>query len=138
LEKEKEFTPKAHTGNEHQRIAMGFEQSEANVMRKKFRDIRSLGRSSLAPFIEGEPFKARHERRKKTNLSYADELSNWCNDNGWRFEIKNDAHHWIFRKGNTLVEWWPSSAKLVKNKAWSKGIHCHDYLKVINFLGKQK
>ncbi len=33
-----------------------------------------------------------------------------------------------------LVEWWPSSAKLVLNKQWSKGIHCHDWQQARDFL----
>lgn len=104
----------------------------------KFKDGRSLGKSAIAPFIPDEDPRDRHKRRKDTNLFFAHDLSNWCNENGWKFEIKNDAHHWIFRKNKTLVEWWPSSAKLVKDKQWKKGIHCHDYLKVINFLKKEK
>ena len=103
----------------------------------KFKDKHSLGRSAIAPFIEGEAFRDRHKRRKGTNLFFAHDLQKWCNEHGWKFEIKNDAHHWIFRKNKSLVEWWPSSAKLVKDKKWSKGIHCHDYLKVISFLEKQ-
>jgi len=31
------------------------------------------------------------------------------------------------RKDPFLAEWWPSSAKLVLNKKWEEGIHCHDY-----------
>lgn len=104
----------------------------------KFKDTKSLGRSVIAPFVPGEHYSERHARRKEVNLSAADELKQWCHLFGWKFEIKNDGHHWIFRKNNTLVEWWPSSAKLVKNKQWKKGIHCHDYLKVIKFLEKEK
>jgi len=103
----------------------------------KFRDVNSFGKSAIAPFIQDEDPRDRHERRKNTNLSYADDLKQWCHLFGWKFEIKNDGHHWIFRKNNTLIEWWPSSAKLVKNKQWKKGVHCHDYLKVIAFLEKQ-
>lgn len=104
----------------------------------KFKDIKSLGKSSIAPFDPDEDWRDRHARRKNVNLSYADELKQWCRLYAWKFEIKNDGHHWIFQKGNILVEWWPSSAKLVKNKEWTKGIHCHDYTKVIDFLSKQK
>lgn len=103
----------------------------------KFKDTQSLGRSVIAPFRGDESWNQRHARRKNTNLSYADELKSWCHSFGWNFEIKNEGHHWIFKKNETLIEWWPSSAKLVKNKQWKKGIHCHDFLKVIEFLEKQ-
>lgn len=100
----------------------------------KYSDVRSLGRSEIAPFIEGENPRDRHSRRKGTASFFEQELSKWCNESGWKFEIKNEGHHWIFRKNKTLVEWWPSSAKLVKDKKWSKAVHCHDYLKVIKYI----
>ena len=103
----------------------------------KFKDTKSFGKSVIAPFQPDESWHRRHARRKNTNLQYTDELKSWCQLYKWKFEIKNEGHHWIFRKDETLVEWWPSSAKLVKNKQWKKGIHCHDFLKVIEFLGKQ-
>ena len=100
----------------------------------KFQDIRSLGKSNIAPYIKDETWRARHDRRKNINMSFSKNLSDWCNQNNWKFEIKNNGHHWIFKKNNILVEWWPSSAKLVKNKKWGEGLHCHDYLKIIEYL----
>lgn len=95
-----------------------------------------MGRSHVAPFVPGEGPRERHERRKDTNLTYVDELKRWCDTHGWQFEVKNDHHHWIFRKEGTKVEWWPSTAKLVKNQKWTKAYHCHDYLQLETFLLK--
>jgi hypothetical protein len=38
------------------------------------------------------------------------------------------------RKGPFLVEWWPSSAKLVLNKKWGEGVHCHDYKQALRVI----
>lgn len=102
----------------------------------KYDDTKSLGRSQIVPFKPGEEWYSRHARRKAINLNHADELKAWCDANGWKFEVKNNGHHWIFKKGSTVIEWWPSSAKLVKNKQWGRGVHCHDYEKVREFLSK--
>ncbi len=119
-------------------------------MRKNPRrpDARKYGPSELVKFDPTENYHARHERRKEVNLENKQVLENWCNVVGWSFEIKNEGHHWIFQKAfvsksstgfsaeTFLVEWWPSSAKLVVNKQWDKGVHIHDYLQVRNFLRK--
>lgn len=76
----------------------------------------------------------RHARRLEVNLENRKVLENWCRSNRWTFEIKNNGHHWMFRKTGVLVEWWPSSAKLVRDKQWTNGVHIHDYLQVRNFL----
>jgi hypothetical protein len=38
------------------------------------------------------------------------------------------------RKGPFLAEWWPSSAKLVLDKKWGEGIHCHDYKQALTVI----
>lgn len=40
--------------------------------------------------------------------------------------IKNNGHHWQFRVAGHLVEWWPSSAKMVVDTKWKNGKHVHD------------
>ncbi len=102
----------------------------------KYLDAHRMGRSEISPYLEHEGAKQRHTRRLKANLSYKDSLSAWCNENGWQFEIKNDEKHWIFRKADKMVEWWPSTAKCILNKQWERGYHCHDYLQVISRLKK--
>lgn len=52
--------------------------------------------------------------------------------------LHNNGHHWVFDCGlvgnpggpcrdRLLIEWWPSSAKLVIRKNWNGGIHVHDW-----------
>lgn len=107
------------------------------MKRKKYPDTRSLGNSKIAPFIPMEGASQRHERRLIVNLDARAEVKKWCEANGWQLTIKNDGHHWQMKKDNVLVEWWPSSAKLVKDKQWAKGVHCHDWQKLVKYLGKQ-
>jgi len=48
--------------------------------------------------------------------------------------ITNEGHHWQLTKENFLAEWWPSSAKLVINKQWSRGRHCHDFRQALEMI----
>lgn len=100
----------------------------------RYDDASSLGKSSLAPYRKGEDPKRRHSRRLSTNLNWKNKLLQWAQANGFRAEIKNEGHHWILTNSHIRVEWWPSSAKLVINQEWDKGVHCHDYQKLIAFL----
>ena len=99
--------------------------------RKKYRDRRSVGSSRLIPkYSDGDRFESssdRHERRKDTNLANRSTLEEFCQDHEIALAIRNEGHHWQFRRGKILVEWWPSSAKLVVNKHWKQGIHIHDW-----------
>ncbi len=100
-------------------------------------DIQTLGKSEIAPYIHGEDPKQRHRRRKQIAIDNKEVVRQWCRDNLWSMEVNSDDHHWIFRKGKLFIEWWPSSAKLVKNHKYDKGMHCHDHLKLIEVLEKQ-
>jgi hypothetical protein len=90
-------------------------------------DKHSAGRSTIVPFKREEDPMRRHTRRLDTNLCYQPHVREWCGKNAYTLLITNDGHHWQFKKGDFLAEWWPSSAKLVINKQWHSGIHCHDY-----------
>lgn len=103
----------------------------------KYRDKSSAGRSKIAPYIHGEPAKKRHARRYDTAHKYVDRLKSFCEKRGIGLRVNNDGHHFIFDKNGSVAEWWPSSAKLVFNKQWRRGIHCHDYEQVIEQLSKK-
>jgi hypothetical protein len=94
-------------------------------------DRRKAGRSSLVPFRKGESGAKRHARRHALNLQRESEVRRGCQSLGLTLQIKNDGHHWCFSRGAFLAEWWPSSAKLVINKQWENGIHCHDHQQVL-------
>ena len=101
----------------------------------KYRDRRTLGRSELVPFLPDESASERHSRRLHANLEARTDVASALTNAGFDLVVKNDGQHWIIRKGEIVWEWWPSSAKLVRNKNWRAGVHCHDYKQLLNALG---
>lgn len=106
------------------------------MARKRFHDRKSAGRSRLVPYRPGEHHSDRHDRRLTHALDNKHKVERWCTAHGIGLAITNRGHHWVFARGETLVEWWPSSAKLVVSKDYKNGIHTHDYQQVIEQLGK--
>lgn len=100
----------------------------------RYPDSKSAGRSKLIPYKQGEGSRARHSRRLSGNLEMEDEMREWCAGHGIEIEVKNDGQHWLFTKGKYNAEWWPSSAKMILNKRWSKGTHVHDIRQAQGFL----
>lgn len=90
-------------------------------------DRRSAGRSKLIPFVPGEEDRIRHYRRLTVNLDNREVVEAWCAEWSVALAVKNEGHHWIFTHGESIAEWWPSSAKLVFNKRWNHGIHVHGF-----------
>lgn len=100
----------------------------------KYQDRKSIGKSSIVPFVRGEHPKQRHDRRFNAALELQNHVKDWCEKNNVILKINNEGHHWIFTKTNFIAEWWPSSAKLIFNKQWKNGIHCHDYSQVLALI----
>ncbi len=72
------------------------------------------------------------------NLQHSQEVEAWCFERSVRVTITNHGHHWKFiYTGGRQAEWWPSSAKLVFNRQYKKGIHCHDYGQVLQVLANR-
>jgi len=85
-------------------------------------------RSRVCPYVPGEDPAARHRRRLLTNVRGEQYLRGWCEGAGIALTISNDGHHWRFTLPNgRLVQWWPSSAKLVFGDDWDHDLHVHDY-----------
>lgn len=91
-----------------------------------------VGPTAVSAYIPSS--KARHAARLQANLSGRASVEGWCSGRGVGLRITNGGHHWQFRRGAKLVEWWPSSAKLVMNKRWNHGIHTHGYDQVLRML----
>lgn len=102
--------------------------------RDRYSDVGSVGNSRICPYKPYESPASRHHRRLQTNVSARDEMDAFCSEFGIEFDILNDGHHWRFRKDNKVIEWWPSSAKMVMCKDWRNGIHVHDYRQVQRVL----
>jgi len=104
----------------------------------KYRDVNGMGKSAIVPRIKGEPPQHRHRRRLLVNAQegWVPVLA-WCRAQGVTVTRHNEWHHWKFVYGKRVAEWWPSSAKLVFDKLWQRGVHTHDYQKVIQALAKR-
>lgn len=100
----------------------------------KYQDRFNVGKSDICPKDKAESPKARHERRLGINLRCRQRLENFCKANGFRFTVKNEGHHWQMWLGKWQFDWWPSTAKLIINQQWEKGMHMHDYQQVTNVL----
>jgi hypothetical protein len=87
------------------------------------------------PYRVGEGARLRHYRRLDANLGFQASVEKWCKSQGFDLRITNNGHHWQLTKDHFLAEWWPSSAKLVLNKEWDQGIHCHDYKQALAVIG---
>ena len=100
----------------------------------RFRDRSSFGRSTIVPFVPGEDAGDRHSRRISANLCDENDARDAAKGIGLALRIADEGHHWIFDRQGFVADWWPSSAKLVFNKQFSRGIHCHDWQQVIQEL----
>lgn len=107
--------------------------------RVKYPDKFTVGRSNIAPFIAGEDSSQRHARRLQTAEEMDAVLMSWLTQHGFTLELKNNGHHWIMKRPDQgdYIEWWPSSAKLIFDKHWRDGHHCHDVYQVIAIIGKK-
>lgn len=110
---------------------------------KRNPDKYKAGKSSLVPYIASEAWQERHSRRKEAALEHEHTMQVWCRAHGWFMSIKNNGHHWIFKTHvkpykEIMIEWFPSSGKLVIGKQWQKGIHCHDYKQLLEVFKEVK
>lgn len=107
-------------------------------MRQRHDDSRSAGRSSIAPYLPGEPAQQRHERRKRAAQENESQLRAALESIGYTLAISNEGQHWAMRckRNGDLWEWWPSTAKLVHGKQWARGVHCHDWQQVMREIGR--
>lgn len=96
----------------------------------KYDDVHSLGRSRVVPFRVGEHPSDRHYRRLSTALEMQADMERWCNIREVWVKVRNEGHHWIFSWAGRRAEWWPSSAKLVVDRKYSRGVHAHDVYQV--------
>lgn len=115
------------------------------MARKRIKDKGSVGRSELIPYINGEAGGDRHQRRLGRNLQDETKVRQWCDAHNIRLDIKNYGQHWILDcgpsanqrdccNGRLIVEWWPSSAKMVIGKHWTRGIHVHDWMQLTRYI----
>lgn len=103
----------------------------------RYQDVESAGKSVLVPRRRRETMEQRHNRRYRSAIEMVNWVRNKCAWNGWSLRVTNNGQHWQFRFGNRLAEWWPSSAKLIFDKKWKKGVHVHDWEQALKVIGER-
>jgi hypothetical protein len=86
----------------------------------------------LAP---DESMRQRRARRMDRTARNESQVHDWARRHGCTLRVLNDGHHWLFEKGGFVAEWWPSSAKLVLNRDYTRDHHAphwHDVQRVLD------
>ena len=104
----------------------------------KFRDKATVGRSAIVPFVPGESPQDRHYRRHKAAMDRLASVDAAICTRGYRIAIANEGQHWTISGDGSVWEWWPSSAKLVLNRNYRRGIHCHDTNQLIREILRER
>lgn len=107
--------------------------------RDKFADRNTPKvKAKIVKFDPAEDWKSRHERRLTTNLAYEATMREWCEMHRIVLGIFNNGHHWkMTLVDGRVVEWWPSSAKLVFFKQYRGGWHVHDYMQAMAVMSEK-
>ncbi len=112
--------------------------------RKRYRDATSVGTSAICGYRKHETSRQRHKRRKQFALKSRGKLAAWCANRGLSLEVSNENRHWrIVLNGETIVQWWPPTAKCIVGRTvdgrlsrehWKSGIHVHDWKQLIKII----
>jgi hypothetical protein len=128
------------------------------------KDRFKVGPSKVAPRQAIEGYRSRHRRRHEIAVTLKPVLECWAERHGYELDVKNDDQHWILKgpvlnglrmrlsspkgacqpfvrafsrllsKMDLVVEWWPSTAKLVFDRRYHVGIHVHDSHQICGIL----
>ncbi len=101
------------------------------------KDKKFLGRSKLIPYIPGEVAIKRHSRRLAINISYWEVFHDYLHRHNFNCSQSQDQEHWTIYNGKEYYEFWPRSAKLIRNRKYRHGIHSHDILQVLEVIFKK-
>lgn len=105
--------------------------------KKKYMDITSAGRSALVPFVPGETYRQRHGRRLREAHAHLPDLNRIASDSGWKIRVLNQGSLFEVMAGPHRYEWWPATAKVVVNKKYERGIHCHDFQQLVTIIERK-
>ena len=99
-------------------------------------DVGSAGRSKRCPYIPGQPRQEARQRRLTTAIEDLDRLVKWAVENHIAMALRGEGQHWILRAGRRRIDWWPSSAKMVRDQEWARGIQVHDVDQLIHLAAR--
>lgn len=84
-------------------------------------------RSESVPFIEGEDASDRHARRLGSAMDSRAVTEATIRELGGQLVIRNAGQHWTatFEK-KLVIEWWPSSGRVVIDRSYGRPRKAHD------------
>jgi hypothetical protein len=59
----------------------------------------------------------------------------WAKGREVTFRTCNGEQHWLFRRDNVMVEFWPSTGKTVQDKQWDRSRRTQDAATLLRWLG---
>lgn len=89
------------------------------------------------PYDPHEETEKRHARRAQAAHNHLPILKQYCEVQGWRIRVLNDGNLIEIMAGPHRYEWWPGTAKVIVNKKYERGIHCHDYQQLIRIIERK-
>ncbi len=99
-------------------------------------NVGSAGRSKRCPYIPGQPKQEARQRRLATAIEDLDRLVKWAVENHIGMALRGEGQHWILKAGRRRIDWWPSSAKMVRDQEWARGVQVHDVDQLIRLAAR--
>jgi hypothetical protein len=90
--------------------------------------------SERVPYVEGEDWEARHQRRLEVALMDRERLLWRLEDLRPRLTTHNGGAHWRIKVGKRVFEWWPQSGRLIVDQQWHKPKKAHDVDQVVKAI----
>lgn len=101
---------------------------------RRYSDVESIRPSR--PTVAHPNWKRRHKARAAEAIgSIRDAGIAFAKHGGW-LRVLNSGQHWqiIYGAGPIrIIEWWPSTAKMVVDTDWKHGVHVHRWQDVLKF-----
>lgn len=102
--------------------------------------LKEIGPSELVPFIKGESYQDRHDRRFKKAIEELEKLERWVKDKNYKFKWDGEKCSIRCNRGKRMkfyAIWIPRFARLSLNKGVKKfEAKAYDVSQVIIYLGE--
>lgn len=95
-------------------------------------------RSEVAPFVPGEAWNDRHQRRMEVAVDMVDVARRDLAERDPGLELRVcSPGHWQIRDGKTiLAQWCPQSGRFVPGEQYDRARKCHDVHQMLAALGR--
>lgn len=81
---------------------------------------------------------AKKRKRSRGNADSAVlEIVKWCDEAGVTFTRFNGGLHWRFEHASGIVEWWPSTGKMVDDKKFEQSKIAQDWKEMLSHVASR-